>query len=310
LRIFFVSDIHGSVKCFRKLVNAGKFYGADVLIMGGDLAGKQLVPVVARGGVSRALYNGADFTFETAQEIAEFERRVAELGAYALRTDPEFVGQLAGDQELVEQTLRRLILERTEEWVALAADRLGGTRIRLLIGLGNDDFAGMIPYLDHGPVSYAPDGLLDLDGFNLVSLGWSNVTPWHTNRECTEDVLAEKLTVVHESADPSRTIFNIHVPPYDCGLDSAPRLDDSLQIQLEGGQPDMIPVGSTAVADSIAAYQPLLSLHGHIHEGRGQTKNGRTLVVNPGSEYDQGSLLGALIEVRPGKVKRCQLVAG
>jgi Icc-related predicted phosphoesterase len=92
LRIFFVSDIHGSVKCFRKLVNAGKFYGADVLIMGGDLAGKQLVPVVARGGVSRAHYNGADFTFETAQEIAEFERRVAELGAYTLRTDPEFVG--------------------------------------------------------------------------------------------------------------------------------------------------------------------------------------------------------------------------
>lgn len=310
MRIFFVSDIHGSVKCFRKLVNAGKFYGADVLIMGGDLAGKQLIPVIAQGGVSRAHFNGTDFTFETAQEIADFERRAAELGAYTLRTDPEFVGQLAADQELVEQTLRRLILERTEEWMALAADRLGGTGIRLLIGLGNDDFAEMIPYLEHGPVSYAPDGLLDLDGFNLVSLGWSNITPWHTNREATEEVLADKLTVVHESADPSRTIFNIHVPPYDCGLDFAPRLDESLQIQLEGGQPDMIPVGSTAVADSIAAYQPLLSLHGHIHEGRGQTKNGRTLVVNPGSEYDQGSLLGALIEVRPGKVKRCQLVAG
>jgi uncharacterized protein len=310
VKIFFVSDIHGSVKCFRKLVNAGKFYGADVLIMGGDLAGKQLVPVIARGSASTARFNGADFTFETASEIAEFERRVAELGAYTMRTDPAFVAELAQDQELVEQTLRTLILERTEEWVALAAERLTGSGIRLLIGLGNDDFAEMIPYLDHGPVSYAPDGLLELDDFNLVSLGWSNITPWHTNRECSEEVLAEKLAVVHESADPSRTIFNIHVPPYDCGLDLAPRLDDSLQIQLEGGQPDMVPVGSTAVADSIAAYQPLLSLHGHIHEGRGSAKNGRTLVVNPGSEYDQGSLLGALIEVRPGKVKRCQLIAG
>jgi Icc-related predicted phosphoesterase len=310
LKIFFASDIHGSVRCFRKLVNAGKFYGVDLLIMGGDLAGKLLVPVIARGATSTARFHGADFTFETSAEIADFERRVAELGAYTIRTDPEFVGQLAADQELVEQTLRRLILERTEEWMALAAERLTGTGIRLLIGLGNDDFADMIPYLDHGPVSYAPDGLLDLGDFNLVSLGWSNITPWRTNRECTEDELAEKLTVVHESADPSRTIFNIHVPPYDCGLDSAPRLDDSLQIQLEGGQPDMIPVGSTAVAESIAAYQPLLSLHGHIHEGRGSTKNGRTLVVNPGSEYDQGSLLGALIDARPGKVKRCQLVAG
>jgi uncharacterized protein len=320
LKIFFASDIHGSVRCFRKLVNAGKFYGADLLIMGGDLAGKLLVPIVARGNASSARFHsarfhsarfhGAEFTFETAAEIAEFERRVAELGAYTIRTDDEFVRQLAADQELVEQTLRRLILERTEEWIALAAERLNGTGIRLLIGLGNDDFADMIPYLDHGPVGYAPDGLLDLGDFSLVSLGWSNVTPWRTNRECTEEELAEKLTVVHESADPSRTIFNIHVPPYDCGLDSAPRLDESLQIQLEGGQPDMIPVGSTAVADSIAAYQPLLSLHGHIHEGRGSTRNGRTLVVNPGSEYDQGSLLGALIDVRPGKVKRCQLVAG
>jgi Icc-related predicted phosphoesterase len=310
MKIFFVSDIHGSVRCFRKLVNAGKFYGVDTLIMGGDLAGKQLVPIIARGGTSSARYQGAEFTFETDAEIAEFERRIGDRGGYALRTDQEFVGQLAADQELVEQTLRRLILERTEELVALAADRLTGSGIRLLIGLGNDDFAEMIPYLDRGPVSYAADGLLDLGGFNLVSLGWSNVTPWHTNRECTEEVLIEKLTVVHESADPSRTIFNIHVPPYDCGLDLAPRLDDSLQIQLEGGQPDMIPVGSTAVGDSIAAYQPLLSLHGHIHEGRGTTKNGRTLVVNPGSEYDQGSLLGALIEVKPGKVKSCQLVVG
>lgn len=310
MKIFFVSDIHGSVKCFRKLVNAGKFYGANLLVMGGDLAGKQLVPVVARSGRFSAHFHGTDFTFETPAEITEFERRVSELGVYTIRTDPEFVAQLTADQDLVEQTLRRLILERTEELVALAAERLSGTGIRLLIGLGNDDFAEMIPYLDHGPVSYAPDGLLELEDFSLVSLGWSNITPWRTNRECTEDVLADKLTAVHESADPSRTIFNIHVPPYDCGLDLAPRLDESLQIQLAGGQPDMIPVGSTAVADSIAEYQPLLSLHGHIHEGRGTTKNGRTVVVNPGSEYDQGSLLGALIDVRPGKVKRCQLVAG
>jgi Icc-related predicted phosphoesterase len=54
LKIFFVSDIHGSVKCFRKLVNAGKFYGADVLIMGGDLVGKQLIPIIARGSISSA----------------------------------------------------------------------------------------------------------------------------------------------------------------------------------------------------------------------------------------------------------------
>ena len=310
MRIFFVSDIHGSQTCFRKLVNAGKFYGADVLIMGGDLAGKELVPVVERAGAWAARFRGTDFTMDTRDEVAEFERRVATMGPYTLRTDADFVAQLRLDQELVEQTLRRLILERTQEQIALAAERLAGTGIRLLIGLGNDDFDEMIPYLSLGSVSYAPDGLLDLGEFTLVSLGWSNITPWRTNRECTEDALAEKLAVVHESADPSRTIFNIHVPPYDCGLDLAPRLDESLQIQLVGGQPDMVPVGSASVADSIAAYQPLLSLHGHIHEGRGMTRKGRTVVVNPGSEYEQAALLGALIDIRPGKVKRCQLVSG
>jgi uncharacterized protein len=310
LKIFFVSDIHGSQTCFRKLVNAGKFYGADVLMMGGDLAGKELVPVVSRGSSWSARFRGAEFTMDSLEEVAEFERRIAAVGPYTIRTDPGFVQQLGADQQLVEDTLRRLILERTEEWIALAAQRLEGTGRRLLIGLGNDDFEEMIPYLSLGPVSYAPDGLLELDGFNLVSVGWSNITPWRTNRECPEDGLADKLKAVHESADPARTIFNVHVPPYDSGLDLAPRLDDSLQIQLVGGEPDMVPVGSTAVAESISAYQPLLSLHGHIHEGRGVTRNGRTAVVNPGSEYDQATLLGALIEVKPGKVKYCQLVNG
>ena len=310
MKVFFVSDIHGSETCFRKLVNAGKFYGADLLIMGGDLAGKELVPVVARNGSWTARFRGTEFSLETLEEVAEFERRVATMGPYTLRTEPDFITELRTDQELVELTLRGLILERTEAWIALAAERLAGTGIRLLIGLGNDDFDEMIPYLSLGQVSYAPDGLLDLGEFTLVSLGWSNITPWQTNRECTEEALAGKLAVVHEAADPSRTIFNIHVPPYDCGLDLAPRLDESLQIQLVGGQPDMVPVGSPSVAESIAAYQPLLSLHGHIHEGRGMTKTGRTVVLNPGSEYEQAALLGALIDIKPGKVRRCQLVSG
>lgn len=310
MRIFFASDIHGSTTCFRKLVNAGAFYAADCLIMGGDLAGKELVPVVAEGRGWRASFRGNVFELETLEEVADFERRVATVGTYTLRTTPDFVNELRRSQDVVEDTLHRLVLERTEEWIGLAVERLKGTGIRLLIGLGNDDFDDMPPYLDQEPVGYANDGLLDLGEFTLASLGWSNVTPWHTNRECTEEQLALRMRELHEASDPSRTIFNIHVPPYDSGLDLAPQLSDDLQVQLVGGQPDLVPVGSTAVAKSIAEYQPLLSLHGHIHEGRGVVKQGRTTVVNPGSEYDQASLLGVLLEVRPGKVKACQLVAG
>ncbi len=306
MKLFFVSDIHGSETCFRKLVNAGKFYGVDVLIMGGDLAGKELVPIV--DGAAR--FRGSDFALRDEGELQDFERRVAAVGGYTIRTDQDRYNRLRDDQDLAEETLRELIVERTKAWVELAVERLEGTGIRLLLGLGNDDFEELIPHLDHGPVAYAKDGTIDLGDFALVSLGWSNPTPWHTNRECSEEELQTKLAHAINGADPATTIFNIHVPPYDCGLDLVPRLDETLKIQLVGGQPDMVPVGSTAVAEAIAEHQPVLSLHGHVHQGRGSTRIGRTVVVNPGSEYDDASLLGALIEVKPNKVKRCQLVAG
>jgi Icc-related predicted phosphoesterase len=310
MKVFFASDVHGSTTCFRKLVNSAAFYKADVVLMGGDLAGKALVPLVANGSGWMATYSGSAFELETLEEAAEFERRIATVGGYTLRTDAEFVAELRDDQDLVESTLRRLILERTEELVALAAERLAGSGRRLLIGLGNDDFDEMIPLLDNGAVGYAADGLVDLGELTLASLGFSNPTPWHTNRELSEDELAAQLAHVVEHADPSRTIFNIHVPPYGSGLDLAPRLDENLQIKLEGGEPDMVPVGSTAVAAAIAEFQPLASLHGHIHEGRGIATIGRTTVVNPGSEYDQASLLGAILDVRRNKKLQCQLVSG
>jgi Icc-related predicted phosphoesterase len=310
MKVFFASDIHGSTSCFRKLVNSGAFYGADVILMGGDMAGKELVPMVQRGSGWTASFRGATHELETREEAEEFERRVATVGPYTKRVTDEFVAELRVDQDLVESTLRGLILERTEELVALAVERLAGTGRRLLIGLGNDDFDEMIPYLDADPVIYARDGVVDLGEFSLASLGWSNPTPWHTNRECSEEELTARLAAMVEGADPSRTLFNIHVPPFDSGLDLAPRLDENLRIKLEGGEPDLVPVGSTAVASAIAAFQPIASLHGHIHEGRGTTTIGRTLVVNPGSEYEQSSLLGALLDVRPGKKLRCQLVSG
>jgi Icc-related predicted phosphoesterase len=311
MKIFFASDVHGSTSCFRKLVNSGAFYGVDLIIMGGDLAGKELVPLLSRGSGWTANFRGAVHELETREEAEEFERRVATVGPYTKRVDGELFAALRADQDLVERTLRGLILERTEELVALAAERLGGTGRRLLIGLGNDDFDEMIPLLDAESVAHAHDGLLDLgDGLALASLGWSNPTPWHTNREGTEQELSDRLAETLATADPSRTLFNIHVPPFGSGLDLAPRLDENLRIVLEGGEPDMVPVGSTAVAEAITTFQPIVSLHGHIHEGRGTATIGRTIVVNPGSEYEQANLLGALLDVRPNKKIRCQLVSG
>ena len=308
MRVFFVSDIHGSETCFRKLVNAGKFYGADLLIMGGDLAGKELVPIVARNGSWTARFRGTDFSLETLEEVAEFERRVATMGAYTLRTEPDFVAELRADQELVEQTLRRLILERTEAWVALADERLAGTGIRLLIGLGNDDFDEMIPYLSLGPVSYAPTAC------------WTSATSRScrsagaTSRRGTRTASAPRRS----SPASSRSCTS---PPTRRGRSSTStsRRTTAASTSRRGWTSRSRSSWSAASRTWSRSARPRSPSRSRptsrcsactatSTRAAGMTRTGRTVVVNPGSEYDQASLLGALIEVKPGKVKRCQLV--
>ena len=306
MRIFFASDLHGSDRCFRKFLNAATFYKADWLVMGGDAAGKHLVPLLRDGSGWRGNFQGVRLEAKTAHELTQLEARLADVGAYTLPTDGDVIDELSADPGLVEATLQRLIVERAERWVELARDRVGpGTRC--VIGLGNDDFDDLASIFAQGPTMCPPDGLIDLDGFWFGTVGWSNETPWKTNREKSEPDLAT-LVAGLESPDPSRTIWNIHVPPFGSTLDTAPRLSAELRVELVGGSPDFIPVGSTAVADGIRSMQPLLSLHGHIHESRGIVKIGGSTVVNPGSAYDQGTLYGALIRVSPGKVDQCQLV--
>ncbi len=101
--------------------------------------------------------------------------------------------------------------------------------------------------------------------------------------------------------DMSRAIFNFHAPPYGTGLDEAPALDDTLR-PMHGGAV-MKPVGSTAVRDAINKHQPMLSVHGHIHESRAIKRMNRTLAINPGSVYGDGVLQGAVIELDKKKAK-------
>jgi Icc-related predicted phosphoesterase len=69
-------------------------------------------------------------------------------------------------------------------------------------------------------------------------------------------------------------------------------------------------VGSTAVRDALLGIQPLLGLHGHIHESGGMRRLGRTIAINPGSDYGTGVLNGALITLELDKVSAHQLVRG
>jgi len=132
-------------------------------------------------------------------------------------------------------------------------------------------------------------------GHEMLSTGWSNHTPWNTHREFDEPVIREHIdAMASRLVHPEAAIFNIHVPPYDTTLDTAPVLDETFTVQTSMGNQLMAPVGSTAVREAIEAHQPLASLHGHIHESGGSVRIGRTVAINAGSEYGEGVLRGVL----------------
>lgn len=312
LKIFYVTDIHGSEICWRKFLNAGPFYGADVVIVGGDVTGKAMVPIVERGGRWETTMFDRHEVLETEDEVAEVERRIRNRGYYPIRVSDEEYRFMQEDPDAVDKRFREVMLEGTERWIAMADDRLGGKVHRVIVCPANDDMFDIDPVLRSGHVVEMGDERpLDLEGFTVYSFGFTNPTPWDTYRELPEEELGRRLDeVVAGVRDPRRTIFNFHAPPYRSGIDEAPALDASLNIKAGGRA--LRPVGSTSVRATIERVQPLLGLHGHIHEGKGASRIGDTLVLNPGSSYEEGVLQGALVmlDERKGTVGNYVLVNG
>jgi Icc-related predicted phosphoesterase len=195
----------------------------------------------------------------------------------------------------------------------MADERMAGREVQVFMAPGNDDVHGVEQAIEDSASIVNPDGCcLDVQGnYQLVATGYSNVTPWRTDRELTEEELERLMNGLFEGVrDPARTIASLHVPPYNSGLDVAPRLDDELRVQYAGGDVDMIPVGSTAVRAVIERHQPLIALHGHIHESQGRKKLASTLCINPGSEYTEGVLRGVIVRLREDKIISTQFVKG
>ena len=313
-KVFFVSDVHGSDRCFRKFVNAGKFYGANVLILGGDVTGKAIVPMVkmADGGV-KAMEGNSSRVFKSQSEIEGLKSRISDAGNYPYIADPKEFEELGAKPELVVGLFKRLMIESLQSWIKLADERLSGTGIRCYISPGNDDFFEIDEVLGSGKNVINPEGkVVQIDGqHEMITLGYTNRTPWNSPREVDESVLQKKIDVMAEKVKeiPS-AIFNIHVPPVDTPIDQAPKLDKDLKPVVSGGEVVMISAGSSAVRNSIEKYQPVVGLHGHIHESRGTVKIGRTTCFNPGSEYASGILKGVLFELDGDAIRSYLLTSG
>jgi Icc-related predicted phosphoesterase len=314
MRMFFATDIHGSEVCWKKFLNSGAHYKADVVVLGGDMTGKALIPIIDDGGghwhatllENRETLNGED-------ELAQFEAAVQRRGYYPFRTTQDELRELSADEPRWHALFEEHMLATVERWMAMADERLGGSGIRVFVCPGNDDQLEVDAVVaDAKTVELGEGRVVDLGDFQMASSGWANRTPWDTYREEDEDVLLERIErmLADVTVEPECTIFSLHCPPHNTGLDDAPQLTADMSLKDAGRA--TVPVGSTAVREAIERHQPALALHGHIHEARGTHRLGRTLCINPGSSYEQGQLLGVVIDLdaKKKKVKNFVLTSG
>jgi Icc-related predicted phosphoesterase len=314
LRILFATDFHGAEVCFRKLFNLAPRAKADVIVIGGDLCGKGLVPLVERNGSYSGEFLGTPFDVPSGEQSEEIEKRIRFNGFYPYRCTPEEVERLRTDPEHLQAVMDGELVATVERWMTLADEKLADTDAICVSIPGNDDDVVIDDALNAAMRVRNCDGrLLDFGEFQIVGFGASNPTPWNSPREFPEEEIGRRLQETVDGLDPDRPLLaNIHVPPYRSTLDDAPMVDEQLRPVIKGGNPVAGPVGSHAVRSFIERYQPMVSLHGHIHESRSATRIGRTLAVNPGSDYSSGTLQAVIvsIDLRKHKVKGHQFISG
>jgi Icc-related predicted phosphoesterase len=312
IRIFFATDVHGSEKCFLKFLNTPQAYKVNTLILGGDVTGKMIVPIVrTTDGTHASEFLGNKYSLKSDKEVEELEKKIRFTGYYPYRTTEDEMVELRKEPTKVDSVFTDVMIETLRRWMDLAEERLKNKGVRVYMTGGNDDRPEIEDVLKSSNYVVDPEGeLVTLEGgFEMLSSGWSNPTPWKTPRECSEEELAAKLdAMISKVQNMKNCIFNLHVPPFDTGLDTCPKLDENLKPVYGGSEIIMTSAGSTAVRKAIEKHQPVLGLHGHIHESRGFVKIGRTLCLNPGSEYTEGMLRGVVVELDSEKGVRSYLL--
>ena len=313
LSLYYASDVHGSDRCWRKFLGAGRHYGVDALVMGGDLTGKAIVPIERDpSGAFTTTFLGEERRGTTDQQLEEQAEAIRFNGMYPWVASAEEIAAARADGALREQLFEQVILAELRRWIELADERMPERGIDVFVMPGNDDPWSCDAVLASATHVQSCDGrIVRVGAHEMISCAYANPTPWDSPRELPDEELYVKIRALADQLeDPASAIFNLHVPPYDTGLDTANEINPDLTLRYVGGQPNPIPVGSKAVRQLIEEVQPMVSLHGHIHESRGEARIGRTLAINTGSEYNSGHIHGAVITLAGGEVTKHRFVVG
>lgn len=303
LKLFFASDVHGSDICWRKFLRVIDHFKVDIAILGGDLTGKMVVPMVKDNDEYSYSLFGRNVRIKATQ-LEDERSKIANSGYYPYPCQKEEFQQLSDDEQAQKDLFNRLMVERMQEWMNLASARFKG-KSQLYVSPGNDDRFVVDEILEKSDSVVACERkLVHLpDGYDMVTCGWVNPTPWKTSREAQDEKLEPMLEeLMTKAQNYERVICNFHAPPYNSGLDIAPKLTEDFSVKVGIGGIELDSMGSKAVRRMVEKYKPLLGLHGHIHESAGFRRFGRTLCVNPGSEYAEGVLRGYIIFLSGDKV--------
>ena len=313
LKILFCTDVHGSDTVYRKFLNASKMYKVDVAIIGGDITGKGLALISNKNGTFESDFLGRRWTARNDSELQSVVKEFRKRGYYVHTADPATIEQIRSSSAKADEILQHEILTSVKGWMQLAEERLKDTGVKCYISPGNDDAYEIDSILDSSVFVVNPEAkvIMLADRYEMATLGNVNITPWNCPRDVTEEKLSEMINeLLSKLKNPSMAVFNLHAPPHDTYLDVAPELDKNLKPVIKAGQPNMIHVGSPSVRKAIERYQPLLGLHGHIHESKAVEKIGRTYCLNPGSSYSDGDLNAAIIILQDNEVKEYMFVGG
>jgi len=299
-RIFFACDAHGSVPVFRKMVRVHETYNCDTVMMCGDLTGKAVVPIVEeKPGLWWSAPWGKKETYKSQDAVDQIKKTYEKRGFYWFLTTPTELADLEANPDKISELFVKLMLDRMREWVRLIEESIPPD-VTVIVSPGNDDSSAIDDVIKASSRIIYPMGTeVDLDeDHSMISCEWVNSTPWKTPRECPDEELKLKLQVEFDRVENyTNLLCNFHAPPYGTQIDLAPKVDEKLRVKVRFGRPDMVPVGSRSVRELFEKYQPLLGLHGHIHESAGVEYIGRTLSVNPGSAYMQGMLNAFVIDL-------------
>lgn len=313
-RILFATDVHGSDPVWKKFIRGAEFYKANVLILGGDITGKSVVTVTDnQDGTYFTEFQEQKHELKDKAELDHFDAIVRRTGSYLYLGTKSDLEELEKNKKRADEIFSQLILARLKEWVEFA-DSNATTPV--YVNAGNDDEPGVDDVLAGSKKVVQPeDKVVMIDSeHEMISAGFANLTPWHCPRDLTEEEIEKRIErKVSQLRDPKSAIFNFHCPPVDSGLDTCPKLDSSVYPPkpiLDGGGLVLFGAGSTSVRRAIEKYQPMLGLHGHIHESKNATRIGKTVCINPGSEYGEGILRGVLVNIDDSGYKSYQFVSG